>query len=592
MRKKIGFGTLESRIYIIITVMLFTAIFIMQLVFFRFVTTTITSSTLENNRTLLRQLVTQIDSYIAGVEKVSELILDDDNILEYLEFGGSHEEVLKIKEKLFNYKQARTDISNILLYNHDGKIILDDPNASINRYTSITDSQWYKNAIKEEGLSAVSSSYVQNIISGQYSWVVSLSREIFSNKTGKSVGVILVDLKFNRIDELCKSLIIGKRGYDFIIDTNGDYIYHPTQQLINSNLRHEPIRRILDLIGSENNKDFYLDQKYYMVESSGLTGWNIVSVTHKSDIITDWKNIQLIYTLIGFMLFLFVGPITKRISSGITKPVRQLQNIMKTVEYGEFNLIGPIKATDEIRTLAYDYDIMVGRIKELMETNNKDQELKRKSDLIALQAQINPHFLYNTLDSIIWMGEMGHNKEVVKMTSALSKLFRISISKGHEIITIRDEIAHVQSYLTIQGMRYQEKFSYLIDIEPELHQYPIIKITLQPIVENAIYHGIKENGRMGFIKISSKIYNSNIQIDISDNGVGMNETEVNNLIENINSDKEDLIQDSKYGMGLRNVHQRLRLYFGEEYGLSFNSVVGKGTTATITIPALMLGKKT
>ena len=181
----------------------------------------------------------------------------------------------------------------------------------------------------------------------------------------------------------------------------------------------------------------------------------------------------------------------------------------------------PIKATDEIRELAREYDTMVGHVRNLMDANIREQELKRKSDLKALQAQINPHFLYNTLDSIIWMGEMGQNREVVLMTSALSKLFRISISKGREFISISDEIAHVKSYLTIQEMRYKDKFEYSIEIDPDLYNCTILKITLQPLVENAIYHGIKEVDHRGTIRITGEELDGNIKLEVIDNGKGM-----------------------------------------------------------------------
>ena len=586
MKKTLGFGTLESRIYIIFTLMMFSAIVIMQLVFFRFTINTVRNSTLENNHTLLRQLVTQIDSYIAGMERISQAIIDDNQIQEHLENGGERdsEKYTRIQNRLNNYIQARDDISDILVIGHNGSILTADPTAELNPWTPLAEKDWYIRAIEQNGQTVVSTSYVQNIIADRYSWVVSLSREIISSDNGKSLGVLLVDLKFNRINELCRSLAIGEKGYDFIIDSQGNYVFHPTQQLVYNNLRTEPIKEILELMEQSDQRNYREGDRYFMVETSGLTGWNIVSVTHDSDIVTDWRYVQIIYALIGLILFLVVGLATNRISSGITKPVRKLQDIMKTVETGEFHLVGTIKGTDEIRELAHDFDIMVGRIRELVEANTREQELKRKSDLKALQAQINPHFLYNTLDSIIWMGEMGQNKEVVKMTSALSKLFRISISKGHEIITIRDEIAHVQSYLTIQGMRYQDKFNYLIDIDSELHDQPILKISLQPLVENAIYHGIKETDGKGFIKIRGFTENDVIIIKIQDNGKGMNRNELEELIKGIEISPESRPKLSRQGMGLRNVHQRIRLYFGESYGLSCESSSGEGTTISIAIP--------
>ncbi|MBB6480694.1 cache domain-containing sensor histidine kinase [Spirochaeta isovalerica] len=585
---KINFvpGTLEARIYTIFTIMVFAAIFIMQMVFFRFTMDTVRSSTLENNHTLLRQLVVQIDSYISSVERITRSISGDRDIQNFLENDGFVDpgETEQIRKSLNNYIKAREDISDILIVYHDGTVLSGELEAEVNPWVSVLDMDWFRGALERNGQTYVSSSYVQNIMAGRYTWVVSLSREIISEWTGESLGVLLVDLKFNRIEELCRSLVVGAKGYDFILDRDGNYVFHPTQQLVYSNLRTEPVGEILALLGSHQGRAFKEGDRYFMVETSGLTDWHIVGVSHDSDMITDWKYVQITYGFIGLILFLVVGLATNRISSGITKPMHRLQDIMKTVEKGEFHLVGEIKATEEIRELARDYDIMVGRIRELVAANTREQELKRKSDLKALQAQINPHFLYNTLDSIIWMGEMGQNREVVKMTSALSKLFRISISKGQEIITIRDEVAHVQSYLTIQGMRYQDKFTYLIDIDPELHDYPILKITLQPLVENAIYHGIKESEGKGFIHISGYARDENIIITVKDNGAGMTPMELEDLISGIETAPENRPKLSRQGMGLRNVHQRIRLYFGPQYGLSCESSLSSGTIMTIRLP--------
>ena len=328
--------------------------------------------------------------------------------------------------------------------------------------------------------------------------------------------------------------------------------------------------------------------RYYMVETSDLTGWHVVSVTHDSDIVTDWKYMQIIYALIGLILFLIVGLATNRISSGITKPVRRLQEIMQSVDTGEFRLVGSIKATDEIRELAREYDIMVTRIRELMEANMQEQELKRKSDLKALQAQINPHFLYNTLDSIIWMGEMGQSEKVVQMTSALSKLFRISISKGRELIPIRDEMEHVRSYLTIQEMRYKDKFTYEMKIDPDLYDMITLKITLQPLVENAIYHGIKEVDYEGKITISGYLEDDLVILEVTDNGSGMSKEQLEEMIQGLETPLEKRPRLSRQGMGVRNVHERIKLYFGPEYGLVCSSIPGEGTTIQVRMPVSSL----
>ena len=588
MKKALSFGTLESRIYTIFTVMMFTAIFIMQIVSFRYTTDTVRNTTINSNRVVLHQLVAQIDSYIEGMEQVSRAVSVDQEIQRYLE--AEEPETLpttttQIRKTLRHYIQAREDISDILLIRMDRILLSSDPDVRINPWTSIQDKDWFFSAVEAENRTVVSSSYVQNLIWGRYSWVVSLSKGILSLDNGRLKGILLVDLKFNRIKELCESLVIGQKGYNFILDSEGNYVFHPTQQLVYSNIRTEPLEGILGLLSHEGEGVFQEDDRYYMVETSPLTGWHMVSVIYESDIITEWKSVQLIYTLMGLILFMIVGLATNRVSSGITKPVRRLQEIMQTVETGEFKRVGSITATDEIRELAREYDIMVGRIRELMEANTREQEQKRKSDLKALQAQINPHFLYNTLDSIIWMGEMGQSEEVVQMTSALSKLFRISISKGSELIPVHTELEHVRAYLTIQEMRYQDKFRYEIDMEPDILDMIMLKISLQPLVENAIYHGIKEADYQGLITITGARIGDEIHMEVKDNGVGMDEEKLNKLRNGLQGSADERFRLNRQGLGVRNVHERIRLYFGKQYGLELSSRPGEGTSISVRFPA-------
>ncbi len=585
MKKTLMFRTLESRIYMIFTLMIFAAVFVMQLVSFRFTMNTVRNSTLDNNRILLGQLVKQIDSYIAGMEQISMAVQDDYQLISYLQNddNASSSEYTSIQQRLGNYIEARDDISDIIIVSHSGGIISGNPDMDLNPWMDISNKEWYRSALEAEGETVVSSSYVQNIVAGRYSWVVSLSREIVSPLDGKFLGVLLVDLKFNRIKELCQSLVVGRKGYNFIIDSDRNYIFHPSQQLIYSELRMEPIDSIYSLLDNENESFYHENDRYFMIKTSSLTGWHLISVTYESDIVTDWQYVQISYSFLGLVLFLIVGLATNRISSGITRPVRKLQEIMQSVDTGEFQLVGSIDATEEISELAREYDTMVGHIRKLMDENIKEQELKRKSDLKALQAQINPHFLYNTLDSIIWMGEMGQSREVVLMTSALSKLFRISISRGRELITISDEIAHVESYLTIQKMRYKDKFDYELDIDPDLYKRSILKITLQPLVENAIYHGIKEVDHKGRIRITGEELAGRIKLEVVDNGKGMTEEEMSNLNSMLNSPPGSS-GSFRQGTGVLNVHERIQLYFGKEYGLTYYPCSGGGTGISIIIP--------
>ncbi len=571
MRRIFGrLGTLESRFYLIFTLLFFTTILTMQIISTRFTISSVRNATLENNRLLVDELVEQIDTYVESMESISKAVIEDIDVQAFLMDSDSDSKTI-LEERFASYIRARDDISAIVLFRQNGGAISGDGTdpAVFSDYRS---TEWYMNALLAEGKTVASTAYVQNLVPGNYSWVVSLSTQILSPDDNRTLGVLLVDLKFNRIKELCESLVIGEKGYDFIIDSDGNYVFHPSQQLIYSNLKQEPITDLLPLLSDERPL-LKKDGRNYLTARSSRTGWYVVSVSLDSDLVTGWPYVQLMNALIGLVLFLIVGLVTNFITKGITRPLRQLQTVMQSVDTGEFRKAGNLDATDEIQELAREYDLMVGRIGELMEENVREQELKRKSDLKVLQAQINPHFLYNTLDSIIWMGEMDKSDEVVKMTSALSRLFRISISKGRELIPLRDELEHVRSYLTIQEMRYKNKFRYLIDIPENLMDSTILKITLQPLVENAIYHGIRNVNYEGLIEIGGSTENHDLVLTVRDNGEGMDADKL-----------AALLNTNQHGTGIRNVHERIRLYFGPEYGLSYKSNVGKGTLITIRIP--------
>lgn len=562
--------TLDSRIYFTFTLLVFIMIIIMQLFSYYSASITIRKGTIISNRTLLNRLVNQLDSYILDMELIIENVKSIPELSWILaEEDGVNDRKLQkaLKVKLRTYNKAREDISSVALFGYNGQIVLDSGIESLNASARFNEATWYKGAEKQNGTPFVSSSYVQNLIDGKYSWVVSISREI------RNRGIILIDLKFNRIQELCDSLSPGKKGYVFIVDSLGNYVYHPSQQLVYSGIKSEPVQSIL------LNDSFSKEGKIYLTTKSEKTGWYICSVSYEDELMKSWRKIQYYNVIIGLIAFIIVGIATTFISQSITRPVLHLCETMKSVETGEFVPIGEIKATNEISALAREYDIMIGKINELMERIVSEQESKRKSDLKALQAQINPHFLYNTLDSIIWMGEMGKSDEVVKMTSALSKLFRISISRGKEIISIADEIHHVTSYLTIQEMRYKDKFTYQIDIDDELLQCKILKITLQPLVENAIYHGIKSVDYEGLIIISGYKEKDRVILTVSDNGKGIKPEEFDAMLNNSSN-------LSNQGTGVRNVHGRIQLYFGEQYGLQCSNIEGRGTKISVILPLI------
>lgn len=287
-------------------------------------------------------------------------------------------------------------------------------------------------------------------------------------------------------------------------------------------------------------------------------------------------------------IFIFAGIllgaviISREIVTGIAVPIRRLSEATKQAGSGDFAVRAQEDGGDELAALNANFNRMVEKIGQLVEDIKTEQFNLRQSELRVLQAQINPHFLYNTLDSIIWLAEAGEKEKVVQMVSALSDFFRTTLSKGRDYITVQEEETHIRSYLQIQQLRYRDILKYDISIPQELLQYPILKLTLQPLVENALYHGIKNKRGVGHIQVDGRRQEERILFRVRDDGIGMKPQElkrVRGLIDGAPEEGEDAS-----GFGLFNVNQRLQLNYGADYGIQINSQYGEGTAVEVRIP--------
>ena len=270
------------------------------------------------------------------------------------------------------------------------------------------------------------------------------------------------------------------------------------------------------------------------------------------------------------------------IASGIIKPVRELYHATQKVAKGDFTARAKINTRDEIAELAAGFNNMAGNMQGMIRQIKEDEQKLRRTDLRLLQEQINPHFLYNTLDTIVWLIEGNEPDQAVNMVVTLSGFFRQVLSKGKELITIREEEQHIRSYLEIQSVRYHDILEYDIQIDQVLYDYQILKLTLQPVVENALYHGIKYKRAKGYIHVNGEMEGDLIRLTVRDNGAGMEEKELEELRQEISRP----CKETEKGFGLANVNERIHMYFGEQYGLTIQSVKDKGTIVEILIPAL------
>ncbi|WP_159442078.1 sensor histidine kinase [Clostridium sp. Marseille-P2415] len=301
------------------------------------------------------------------------------------------------------------------------------------------------------------------------------------------------------------------------------------------------------------------------------------------------RQVMALCIVVSAYIIVFLMASFSSFGKKITKPIEELCEYTMELAGGSLKVNAPKSNIREIRMLSDQYDQMVVRIGELIEHNKEEQELKRKTELKLLQAQINPHFLYNTLDTIVWLAEGKRHQDVVDMITALSSFLRIGLNNGRDFITIRGEAEHVNSYLQIQHFRYEDIMDYEIDFEEQIMEYSILKLTLQPIVENALYHGIKNCRKKGFLKITGRQENEDIFLRVEDNGIGMKPEELGKMQKQVSRGGEDV--DLREGFGIANVAERIRLNFGDSYGLHIESEYGVGTSVTVRIPAVLKGNK-
>ena len=537
---------------------------------------------------IISQINTNLDYYLEYMENVSNLATINPDVRRFMSNDLSQDELDNVKQSIFDYfsviLKSRKDIRNIVLLNANGEVLLNQEGKTLNPHSDYQNSDWYQNAVSAKGSTVFTTSHVQNIIYDQYPWVVSLSRAIYDYKENKLLGVVLIDLSYDVITDLCESIDMGKRGYLYILDKEANMVYHPALQLIYSGLRTEPKDEILQSEQSTIIAGQGSDKKLYTIFEMPTTRWKIVAVSYENEILKDKELIQAMFILMGVLFTVIATALSIFFSLKLTRPLQRLEKNMKKVREGNFDIHIPIESTDETGRLSETFNSMVDKIKQLMQDSIADQKQKRRLELKALQSQINPHFLYNTLDSIIWMAEDGQVDDVVEMTSALSKLFRTSISKGDEIISFREELENISSYLTIQQIRYKDKLNYSIEVSDDLMQYKVLKLILQPLVENAIYHGIKQAQEPGKITVKAFEAGGNLIVEITDNGAGMEPQ----VLERILTDNPIKAENSRKssGIGTSNVNQRIKLAFGEQYGLLYESTLGQGTTVVVTLPII------
>ena len=528
------------------------------------------SAMVQSARTGSAQTVSQVSStvgnYLRDMDQAMELV-----VRSMSEPQQSRDELLSA------FLQFRPDVVAVTSYSEEGELLEcwslgREPREEIFQNLSFD----LDTARASDG-PYMSTPHVETIFESYYPWVVTMTAPL---EQGGEAAWVSLDLSFSNISSHINNVGIGQRGYCFLMDRMGNIMYHPQQQLLYAGLKSEDTAALAAL----EDGTYVEDTVIYAVTSVEDSSWRVVGVSFVDELVNRSVR-EMIGISAGLAgLVLAAALLTSWILSRmLSRPLRGLASAMERFERDADHFsYRPVGGTREVRELSQSFGHMVLRIQQLMSTVRQEEINLRKTELKALQAQINPHFLYNTLDSIAWMCERGRNADAVNMVHALARLFRISISRGHELIPIAKEIEHAESYLQIQKYRYKNQFTYEFDVDPECLDYYCNKITLQPIIENSINHGLDLLVEEGRIQVEVLQDGDDILFRVRDNGVGMSQEQVDAILE---QDPED-----RTGIGIRNVNDRLRIYFGAPYGLRITSELDVGTCVEIRMPKVKEGE--
>ena len=514
-----------------------------------------------NSQTTISQTSHFIQSYIKKLETTSTSLTQQTDVLAYAE-NPSQDQAKGIRDLFLTILKADQDLKTVVLVTKSGQVISTDDSVQMKTSSDMMAEDWYQKAIHQGAKPVLTPARKSNS-----QWVISVTQELVDAK-GANLGVLRLDISYETLEAYLNQLQLGQQGFAFIINENHEFVYHPKHTVYSSASEMEAMKPYI-----ETGQGYTLDhQSYVSQEKIAGTDWTVIGVSSLEKL--DQVRSQLMWTLLGasalslLACFCLVWFSLKRWIA----PLKDLRETMLEIASGTQNLRAKEAGAYELREVTRQFNAMLDQIDQLMADVRRQEEATRQYELQALSSQINPHFLYNTLDTIIWMAEFQDSQRVVQVTKSLATYFRLALNQGKDLISLSDEINHVRQYLFIQKQRYGDKLEYEIDEEPDFDNLVLPKLVLQPLIENALYHGIKEKEGQGHIKVSVQKKDTGLVIRIEDDGIGFQSTG--------DSSQSQL---KRGGVGLQNVDQRLKLHFGENYQMKIDSVPSKGTTVEIYI---------
>ena len=579
-RKKIVYNrSIRNSIFIYFTITSLVAVLLIVISIYSRLSSQLYDTVKQENVSLVNRVDSSMEVYLRNIMKLSDTIY-------YGIIKNTNLSEDSIGEKLtLLYNNNKEQVSNIALISKEGEPISVVPAARFRKNFKAEDEEWFVNALNKTENIHFTLPHVQKMFEkgdNSYKWVISMSRAVEITVGGSTEqAVLLIEMAYQGLEEVLDEVTLGNGGYIYLMDSNGDIIWHPKFELIASGRGKENNLVAAGYDDGSREEVFNGTRQTVVTKTVGYTGWKLVGVIKGTGISLNMLKTRLFIVFVILLIIFIVILINSYISFRVTNPIRELEKSVKALEEGNLDADIYMGGSYEVQHLGKSVQDMKFRIKGLMQDIVNEHEEKRKSEFDSLQAQINPHFLYNTLDIIVWQIENEKQSEAVHTVTALARFFRLSLGKGKNIVTVRDEIDHVKNYLMIQHMRFKNKFDYEFDIAEDVLELPSLKLMLQPLVENAIYHGMEFMDGDGMITVKAWRKEDELYLSVADNGLGMTEDKVEMIL----TGKSTSGNGRGSGIGVKNVNERIKLYFGEAYGLTIDSEPDEGTTVIIHLPA-------
>lgn len=543
----------------------------------------------EHSVQLIHQVSNSMDVYVETIEKMVNYIqleLQDTPFFTMETEGASgwESETDYIRSVLENVANSHREVAGIFIAAKED-LYVSTGMSRISR-DPFQNERWYREASENpEEIQLISVVTGRNIVTNRsYSIddVFSLAKAVQDPETGEVLGVILLDIRHDIIQSSINGVTIGEKGFVFVMDQEDNIVYTPVNGIV---YRVNP-----KWVKAMEPMSVQIQGGSYQIRSelSPYTGWRTVGVFSMDEVMSSVNTIVYILFTCVIISLVLVVIVSFKFSRTLTNPIFKLKRLMKQAESGDLTVRFNFQHNDEIGELGQSFNHMIARIDQLIQMVYVEQENKRTAEMKSLQEQIKPHFLYNTLDTISWMARDYDAEDIVRLVDALTNMFRIGLSHGKDIITVKEEITHVSNYLYIQKIRYKDKLNYVIHVDESLYAIEVPKLILQPLVENAIYHGVKAKRGGGTITITGVPEGENLVFTVQDDGAGMLQEKVEELNRRMS---ERSVLDEKKSFGLFYIRERIQLCYGKGYGVHVESTLGEGTRVTITLPLYQKPKK-